>query len=81
MNSKTQLQLAKEAGEITLPSATFRTWAEEYKHHLGMVKEPLLFFQFKIKFEILDRLFEADPEGENRSLDRSITRLCNELGY
>ena len=39
------------------------------------------FYQFKMKFEILDRLFEADPEGENRSLDRSITRLCNELGY
>ena len=81
MDTQTQLQLAKEAGRITLPMATYQTWLQEYKYHLGMVQRPLPFFQFKMKFETLDGMFTKDPEGQDPLLDGSIQRLCNELGY
>ena len=78
MDTKIQLQLAKEAG---IRQSTGDSWLEEYKYHLGMVHNPFPFGLFKAKALRLDGLFASDPEAKNRSIDRTITNLCNELGY
>jgi len=81
MNTSLQLKLAEEAGKITLKSASYETWMEEYKYHLSMVINPLPFGLFRIKVEKLDRMFNADPEGKISAYDRPIQELCNQLGY
>ncbi|MFA5366636.1 MAG: hypothetical protein WC333_02030 [Dehalococcoidia bacterium] len=81
MDTNFQLKLAKEAGKITLKSATYDTWEEEYKYHVGMVQNPFPFGVFKLKLESLDRMFNADPDGKNPAYDKPIQKLCNELGY
>lgn len=81
MDTKLQLQLAKEAGKVTHKNYKGKTWLNEYKYHLGMVEKPFPFEKFRMKFNSLNRMFDADPEGKNRSYDKPIQQLCNELGY
>ena len=76
-----QLSLAKKAGKINLPSASFDTWLEEYEYHLGMISNPFPFGVFKAKFTRLSQMFEADPDGKNSAYDKPIQNLCNQLGY
>jgi hypothetical protein len=81
MDLKIQIQLAVEAGKVNRPGYEDRTWEDEYKYHIGMVSNPLPFGQFRLKFDRLNRMFEADPDSKNRSYDRPIMELCNQLGY
>jgi len=78
-----QINLAKQAGKVPndLTSKTYENWDEEYEYHINTVKKPLGFALFKSKFIRLSQLFDSDPNGANRSLDRVICDLCNELGY
>jgi hypothetical protein len=81
MDTNYQIEIAKKAGKITLSSATYDTWREEYEYHLSMVQHPFPFGVFKLKLESLDRMFNADPDGKNPAYDKPIQKLCNELGY
>lgn len=80
MDSNLQLGLAKEAGEIKHKNYQGETWLDSYKHHLGMVDEPLPFGRYQMKFNELNRLLDKDPEGKNSSLDARINQLCEEIG-
>jgi hypothetical protein len=81
MDTNLQIQLAKEAGQVNRSGYEGRSWEQEYKYHLGMVKDPLPFELFKLKFNRLNTMFENDPEGLKKAYDRPIMVLCNELGY
>ncbi len=58
-----------------------RTERGRMSTNIGMVSNPLPFGQFRLKFDRLNRMFEADPDSKNRSYDRPIMELCNQLGY
>lgn len=80
MDSKLQIQLAKEAGKYDHPNYKGETWVNLYKNHLGMVTEPLPFGKFKMKFVELNSILDKDPEGKIRRYDSVIQRLSIELG-
>lgn len=74
------LKLAEEAGN----DANGDSYFDSYKHHLGMVDNPLPFNMWKMKFITLITL-QAIPETDPRyfaksTMDREM-KLCNELGY
>lgn len=81
METQIQLQLAEEAGNVNRKGYEGRTWLQEYKYHLGMVGNSALPFErFKLKFNILNNMFEADPDGKNSNYDKPIMQICNTLG-
>lgn len=69
MDTDLQRTLASQAG-----------MADEYDHHLGMVENPLPFSLWRLKTQTLNSYLNRDPDGKNRSLDRPINNLCQELG-
>ena len=81
MDTQIQLQLAKEAGKVDQKGFENSTWLDEYKYHLGMVRNPLPFGLFRLKFRRFNGMLEKDPDGKNRAFDKPLQDLGNELGY
>ena len=57
---------------------------EEYEYHLGSFPEPLPYQQWKLKYDLLNKLQAREDYKEgipNDSLDRQVNALCAELGY
>lgn len=81
MDAQLQISLAKKAGKVNRKGYEGRTWQDEYEYHLGMVSNPLPFEMFRMKFNRLNNMFEADPDGRNKAYDRPIMEICNALGY
>jgi hypothetical protein len=67
---KFQIKLAKKDGR-----------EKEYEYHIGMVENPLPYFRWKQKVELLDKYLALDPHGRRRELDKKIDTLARELGY
>ena len=78
MDWKLQRELSEEAGTN---EDTGETWADMYDYHLGTVKKPLPFGQFRMKVNTLNKILSLDPEGKQMNLDEPINTLCRELGY
>lgn len=81
MDTKVQIQLAKEAGMVNQEGYEGHSWLDEYKYHLSMVSNPLPFGIFKLKFIRLNQMFLNDPDGKNKAYDKPILEICNQLGY
>ena len=84
MDWKLNLHLAKAAGKTEEKNGgeiEVVDWLHEYNYHLGAVENPFPFELFRTKYRLLNRYFAQDPKAKDRTLDRDIYRLCNELGY
>jgi hypothetical protein len=77
MDAELQRKLASQAGKANDGSS----WSEQYDYHLGMIDPPLLFEQFRMKYNLLTSYLSRDPEGKESGINTKINELCRQLGY
>ena len=81
MDTKIQLQLAKEANFINPPDGNYKTWFEAYSHHVDLSAAPLTFADFRAKYTALNILIDHDPYCNNPEISKNINSLNKKLGY
>lgn len=54
---------------------------EQWQAHKEAVEEPLSFEVFERKYRLLMVMLARDPNGNDRSLDKRIKELCEQMGY